>query len=330
MRIGILGRTHLLYDSVRSLLEAGHEIAFIATCAAAPEYKRTVNDFLALSREIDVPFLETERINSRDALDFIEQHRADLGVSVNWCAIVGRKCRELFPHGIINVHLGDLPRYRGNATPNWAIINNESKTVLTLHLMAAELDAGPIVLQRDIPIYDDTYIGDVYDKAADITPSTLVEAAAGLEQGSIAPTPQDDDPKNCLRCYPRHPHDSEIDWRLPADQLCRIVRASSHPYSGAYTFVGTDKLTVWRAHVEPSPGPYLGTPGQVAEVRRKTGEVAVIAGGGFLILESATLSESAEAPAASVITSNRIRLGMDHAAEICRLRHLLEESNNNV
>jgi len=308
---------------VAPLAAAGHEPACIVTCAAAPEYRRTADDFRRLAEELNCPFLHTERINSPEALTFIGKTQPDIGVSVNWRTIVGRKCRNLFPLGIINVHLGDLPRYRGNATPNWAIINGESKTVVTLHLMAAALDAGPIVLQRDIPIESTTYIGDVYDRAAELAPAMLVEAVAGLADKSLVPRPQDDNPATTLRCYPRLPRDSEIDWRLTADHLGRLVRASSRPYRGAYTYIEGDKLTIWRAHAEAAPGPYLGTPGQVAEVRPKTGEVAVISGDGFLVLERVGRADEPERPAADVITSNRTRLGLDIAAELMRIKKAL-------
>lgn len=328
MRIAILGRTHLLYDSVRPLIEAGHDIACILTCGEAPEYSRSAVDFENLAAELNVPFLATDRLNDENVISWVRDKRPDIGASINWRTIIGTRFRNLFKHGIINVHLGDLPRYRGNATANWAILNGEKETMLTLHLMSNSLDAGPILLKEPIPITDETYIGDILESAAKLTPTMLIQAVDGLTDGRLTPEPQPDDPRLALRCYPRLPVDSEIDWRTPADQIARLVRGSAEPFGGTYTYLNRDKLTIWRAHAEKPRTPILGIPGQVAEVRRTNGEVAIITGDGFLVATEIELDDGGRNVASDIITSSRTRLGMDMAAEVIRLQTLLKEMNH--
>jgi methionyl-tRNA formyltransferase len=126
----------------------------------------------------------------------------------------------------------------------------------------------------------------------------------------VTPRPQSDDPDDSLRCYPRIPEDSRIDWSLPADRLARLVRASAEPLPGAYTFLDRERLTVWRARAEPAPNPYLGTPGQVTERRPSEGEVAVATGDEFLVLETVEMQDTGRVPATEAIRSHRTRLGM--------------------
>lgn len=324
MRVAIIGRSHILYDTIRPLVEAGHDIAGVITCRETPEYSRTSEDFRMLAEELGVPFLFTEKINSEPVLHRAAALKADIGVSINWRTIVGRPFREQFPRGIINVHVGDLPRYRGNAPIAWAILNGESKVVLTLHLMEDALDAGPILTQKPIPLTNETYIGDVWQEVEQATPSLLVKAVSGIADGSITPRPQSDDPNLALRGYPRGPEDGLLDWNQPAEYLARQVRACSEPYAGAFTYLGHGRLTVWRAHSEPAPMPCIGVPGQIAERRRSSGEVIVVTTDGLLVLETLELEQTGRKAAAEVIKTIRLRLGMDMAGEVRVLHQKLD------
>jgi UDP-4-amino-4-deoxy-L-arabinose formyltransferase/UDP-glucuronic acid dehydrogenase (UDP-4-keto-hexauronic acid decarboxylating) len=325
MRLGILGRTHLLYNAVPRLREAGHDIAFILTCTESPEYSRTASDFMKLARDLQAPFRCDDRINRPDMIEWLRSHRADAAFSVNWRTIIGPDVLGLFPRGIVNVHAGDLPRYRGNATPNWAILNGEKRIFLTAHLMVEELDAGPVLARRAIPIDDTTYIGDLYDRFGEETPELLVEVATGLAEGTITPEPQSPLPQDVLRCYPRLARDGEIDWRESASAIARLVRASAEPFAGAYTWLGIERIVIWRARPVEADHPYLGTPGQVASVNTETGLVTVVTGEGLLALDEVEAEGHTRCRAAAHIKRVRLRLGMDVTAEISRLHRRIEE-----
>jgi methionyl-tRNA formyltransferase len=250
---------------------------------------------------------------------------AAVAISVNWPGLIGPELLDRFPHGVVNAHAGDLPRFRGNATPNWAILAGEDRVVLTLHRMVERLDAGPILAQRPFPLTDATYVGEVYDFMAQAVPELFVEVLDGLEDGSLLPVNQPDDPSLSLRCFPRRPRDSELDWGRPADHLARLVRASAEPFSGAYSFLDGQRLVVWRARPEPVGYPYLGVPGQVIDVRRASGEVAVLAGEGALVLEEVETFAGGRGPAAGQVRSTRARFGMDVTAEIAGLMARVRE-----
>jgi methionyl-tRNA formyltransferase len=241
-----------------------------------------------------------------------------VAVSVNWLTLIPAAILERFEHGVLNGHPGDLPRYRGNAAPNWAIVAGEEKVVATVHRMDTGLDSGPIVAQRTFELDDSTYIADVYTFLDEAFPELFTDAVEGLAAGRVAPREQPAEPRLALRGYPRLPRDGELDLAKGAAELARVVRASAEPFEGAYTWLGTERVTVWRAHHEPLPEPSLGTPGQVAEIRRRTGEVAVLTGEGLLVLEELERTGQ-RAPAAELLPSARLRLGLDTALLIERL-----------
>lgn len=328
MKVAAFGRTQWLYDSVIALGAAGHDVVLIGTCPAAPEYTVSEHDFARLASDLGVPFFCDVSINREEYVSLARSSGAQIAISVNWPTLIGAPMREVLEHGVINAHAGDLPRYRGNACPNWAILTGESSVVLTLHRMVDQLDAGPVFLKKALLMTERTYISDVYKFLDRAIPCAYVDVVAGLESGTLRPEEQSDLPGHSLRCYPRIPDDGEIDWREPAKSLDRLVRASAEPFPGAFSFVGDVRLTVWRAHAGVVDNPVLGVPGHVVLVDANTGEVCVLAGAGVLVLEEVEIA-GVRGKAANLIRSTRTRMGgrstPKYLEELSRRVELLEE-----
>ncbi len=331
MNLVAIGRSKILHNAIQRLHEEGYNIQLVVTSEPADYYEVTPEQFESLAREVGAAYEFTSRLGN--IKEEIERLDADLSVSTNWKFPIEGDIMDLFKHGILNAHAGDLPRYRGNASPNWAILNGESTVTLTVHRMTEEIDAGPIFCQHTVPVTENTYLKDIYSEMCETFPDLFVKTVAGIEKGTLEPEPQSDEPSQVLRGLPRIEKDSEIDWTRSATHIDRIVRASAEPLFGAFTYLGTKKLTVWRAHRESPAYEYCGKPGQVAEVRPDSGEVAVVTGEDFLVIETAELEGGQRAKASEVINSIRIRLGMDKQAEIRRLKEqisILEEKVDEV
>lgn len=313
MKFAALGRTRWLLDAIVEAEKAGHTPVLLATAPAAPEYGVIEGDFECLSKKYKCPFLSGSSINSNEAVEALRRCGADVAISVNWPIIVGPKVLETFEHGVINAHAGDLPRYRGNACPNWAILNGEQQVVLTFHRMVTELDAGPWLKKISFPLSSDTYIGDVYAFLDEQMPLGFVNVLDGLDAGTLEPTLQSEDQSEILRCYPRRPEDGQIDWSEPALKIGRLVRASSDPFRGAFTWIGdSERLTIWRARVGRRQYRSCHIAGQVAEIR-DDGNVAVLAAEGLLVLEEVQTENGDRCKPAQIIRSTRQRLGMPRA-----------------
>lgn len=320
MRFAAFGRTHWLYDSIRACTSRGHEIALIGTCEAAPEYRVGIQDFRRLAQELSCPFFADAAINKPDKLALAENSGAEIAISINWLTLIGAQMLAQFPHGIVNAHCGDLPRFRGNACPNWAILSGEPRMTVSLHRMTAELDAGDVFLQRHWPIAESTYIRDLYGALDCALPEMFADLLDGLEDGTISPRPQSTDPADSLRCFPRIPADGFLDWNRPAEELCRVVRASSDPFAGAYTYLEGQKLIVWRATAGGLEYPHLGVPGQVVRCDEATRRVGILCREGVLDLELVQLADQGRRAAFDVLRSTRQRLGMSVPNEIQQLR----------
>lgn len=323
MRIAAFGRTHWLHDSVAALRKAGHEIVLVGTCPPAPEYRVAERDFERLAEDIGCDYFCDASLDSKERIALVRSLEADVAISLNWPTLVSREFIALFRHGIVNAHAGDLPRFRGNACPNWAILTGEDKVVLTLHQMSEGLDEGPILLKKAFPLAENTYIGDVYGFLTGAIPAAYVEALAGLASGSFVPSAQPAEPSKSLRCFPRMPEDGEIAWELPAQRLATLVRASAEPFPGAFTHLDGARLTVWRARVGTLGYPFLGVPGQVAGIDHDSGAVTVLAGEGVLVLEEVETA-GGRRKAAEFVRSTRVRLGGRPFARLKDLEYKVE------
>lgn len=263
MRVAIIGRTEILYDTAVQLRAAGHEIVCILTAKEAPEYTRGAEDFRRLAEQWGVPYASSAKI--LDHRDFLAASGADIAVSINYSGVIPELVTDLFPLGILNAHGGDLPRYRGNACQAWAIINGEDKIGLCIHRMIGdELDSGDIIARDYLPIDIDSTVGQAMDWIERVTPGLFVDALVQLQRdpGFILER-QPKDPEMALRCYPRRPEDGRIDWRKPAIDVLRLINASGKPYAGAFCDFEGQKLIIFSAELVEDDEVFCAIPGQI-------------------------------------------------------------------
>jgi methionyl-tRNA formyltransferase len=296
VRVGLIGRTHWLLETAHLVLERGHEIAFICTARASAESRASVDDFELFARDRGILFSAEPRISQLDL-------SADVCLSVNWVTVLRQGFLDRFPHGVFNAHAGDLPRYRGNACLNWALIAGESEAVLTIHRMVEELDAGPIAVKVSRPIADEDDITTLYAWLDQVIPHALADTLDLVADGGIRLVDQDPSIRP-LRCYPRRPEDSRIDWSASADSIVRLVRASSKPFGGASTQVDGREVTVYRARVHHPDHDALAVPGQVCFAIE--GRPVIATGDGMVELLELADDEDTRA---AILSSLRNRLG---------------------
>jgi methionyl-tRNA formyltransferase len=220
----------------------------------------------------------------------------------------------------INVHYAPLPEYRGRAPVNWAIINHRPATAMTVHVLGAELDAGPILCQQHVPIGAHDTVTDLYDRLNQIQRARLGAAVERHLDGKPG-VAQDNDAATygCTRL----PADGEIDWSRPTTDVYALVRALTDPFPGALTHIDARRLVIWRAAPVESPRRWAGrVPGRVAGRSAAEGWVDVLTGDGVLRLHTVELEQGRREAAAGVITSVRTTLGLRAADLLERVREL--------
>jgi len=213
----------------------------------------------------------------------IERLKPDAVVICTYDKVIPEKTLRLSK--FINVHHGDLPKYRGRANLNWAIINGRNSIGVAVHEVADELDAGRIYKMWTIPISKNDYISDIYEKVNNHVFYDLPALVEKILQGKINPYPQKGSPTYCCT---RLPEDGKIDWNMPAEKIRNLIRGVSKPFAGAFTKFCHDgleeKLIIWRAYIEANPRIYEGNvPGRIGRVLRNWG-VEVLTGTKPLII----------------------------------------------
>lgn len=328
MRVIIIGRTEVLYNSVIAIAEK-HVICGIITAKASPEYSKDENDFKELARALKCPFLFTNSINLA-ARQFIQDCGPDIGVSVNWVSVIQPTVFEIIPFGILNCHPGDLPKYRGNAVCNWAMLNGDDKIVVSIHEMTpGELDSGDIYVQESFTIDSATTITAFVKFWETVTPGLFLQAINGIASGKIRPKSQKDFGIEPFRCYPRLPIDSKIDWNDSAINIHNLIRASAKPYSGAYTYLKVNdeikKVIIWESTLISTSTRDMGTPGHIVFNDKHSGESHVFTGAGILGLGKLQYENEEVFQPGLIFKSIRIRFGIDIEYELMLLRKYLHE-----
>lgn len=305
MKVAIIGRTEILYETAKLLKEKGYEIALIITSKEEVEYTKTSYDFECLAAEWGIPFLHSSKITT--AIDTIQEcGEIDIGVSLNYNGIIPKSVVSLFSLGILNAHGGDLPKYRGNACQAWAILNSEERIGLCIHRMIAdELDSGDIISRDYFSIDLNTKITDVYRWISERIPDLFYDALERIRSDAtyILQT-QSNNPSDILRCYPRKPEDGKVVWSNSAEDILRLINASNKPYAGAFCGFNNSKLIIWDAELAGEEK-YLAIPGQVTRIG--DGFVDVATGSGKLKVKQVEYNNSLVTPD-EIIISTRERL----------------------
>ena len=194
--------------------------------------------------------------------------RPDVLVVAAYGLILPPQFLELAPHGALNIHASLLPRWRGAAPIQRAILAGDRETGISIMRMDAGLDTGPVFARHPLAIAPDDDAGSLHDKLAELGAQAIVDALAALAQGSARATPQPEAGATYARKIGRD--DARLDWSRPAIELERVVRAM-RPSPGAMAMLDGELLKIWRASVAPQSG----VPGAVL----KTGETIVVACG---------------------------------------------------
>jgi methionyl-tRNA formyltransferase len=210
-----------------------------------------------LARAHGVPVRTDSKIGP-DAVSFLREAGTEIILSVYYRAMIPGEVLAVPRLGAYNIHGALLPRYRGRACVNWAVLNGETQTGATLHVMTESADCGDIVDQEAVPIgYEDTAL-DVFKKVAEAARIVLSRGLPSIEAGNPRRVPQDE--SQATKFGRRRPEDGRIDWGKTAEGIYNLTRALTHPFPGAFTELDGKKLFVWRARaIEGSPCQKPGT-----------------------------------------------------------------------
>lgn len=234
MKILFMGTPQFAVPSLKALVEAGHEIVGAFTQPDKPRSRMKVTACpvkeYALSQSI--PVFQPVKLRDGEAMETIAALAPDLIVVAAYGRILPDEMLAYPSMGCINVHSSLLPKFRGAAPINWAILTGERVTGVTVMHMAHDLDAGDIILQRETPIGPDETADALYDRLAEMGGALVVEAVAALANGTATRTPQDSGAATLAPMLSKEL--SPMDFSRPAQTLHDQVRGL-YPWPGAVT-----------------------------------------------------------------------------------------------
>ena len=245
MKIVFMGTPRAAVPSIERLLQDGHEVVAVYSQPDRPSGRGNKIVFSPIKEfavENGMPVFQPSKIKTPEALDEFRLHKSDVTVVVAYGRILSESFLRAFPKGAINVHFSLLPKYRGAAPVNWAIVNGETRTGVTTMQMDAGLDTGDILLQRETEIGPAETVPELIERLSFIGADLLSETLIKLD--SLAPIPQNHDEASLAPIMKRE--DGLIDWSMLAADIANRVRGFQ-PFPASFTSYKGQKLTIWKA-----------------------------------------------------------------------------------
>jgi methionyl-tRNA formyltransferase len=264
-RILFFGYSEVGYACLSLLLERGDNVVALITHEDNPHEKIWFKTPAVAAREKNIPVFTPESVNTPEWREKIAALQPDLILSVYYRHMIGTKILALPPLGAWNMHGSLLPKYRGRAPINWAVLHGESRIGMTLHRMVKSADAGAVVDQEGVEIGPRDTAEQAFRKVLPCARKVLERQIDSLLTGTVKETPQDESQANYFGG--RKPEDGRIIWTQSSRQIFNLIRAVTDPYPGAFTEVGAARLMVWWAETDsPVTKSRRGAPGEILSV----------------------------------------------------------------
>lgn len=305
MRIVFMGTPEFAVPSLEALLKSDDDVVGVIT---QPDRPKGRGQALApppvkeVAQQAGIPFLQPLKIRTPDFLHSLAAWAPDLIAVTAFGRILHAPILTLPPRGCVNVHGSLLPKYRGAAPVQWALISGETETGITTMLMDEGMDTGAMLLQERLPILPDDTAGTLAPRLAELGGRLLIETIRQMKAGTLIPRPQDNSLATMAPLLKKE--DGALDWTMSAVALAYRIRGLS-PWPGAYTFLGQDRWNIWKAaaridHPQQAPGTIVHVAKQCIHVA--TGE-------GLLELTEIQTANSKRMPVGQFLAGHHVKVG---------------------
>ncbi|WP_220719378.1 bifunctional UDP-4-amino-4-deoxy-L-arabinose formyltransferase/UDP-glucuronic acid oxidase ArnA [Agarivorans litoreus] len=244
---------------IKSLLDAGVEIAAVFTHLDDGNENVFFESVAKLAARNGIPVFAPEDVNHPLWIEKIKAMQPEVFFSFYYRSMISQAVLELAPKGGFNLHGSLLPRYRGRAPVNWALLNGETETGVTLHAMTSKADAGDIVAQEKLSINADDTAATLHSRLTELSSQLLATTLPQLIAGTHSLSAQDESQATVFGR--RTPADGEIKWADNAQTIFNLCRAVTEPFPGAFTFLGERKVIFWSTSA--SEQEFDATPGTI-------------------------------------------------------------------
>ncbi len=263
LKIIFMGTPDFSIPPLMALHHSRHEVVLVITQPDRPKgrgRKLAPSPVKKSALKLGYDIFQPKSFRSVEVEQYLAEFQADLMVVVAFGAILPQRVLDLCPMGAVNIHASLLPRHRGAAPINYAILTGDGETGVTTMQLDAGMDTGDLLLSAKTPIAPDETASTLHDRLAEMGAELLMETIEGLLRSDIAPIPQDDSLATYAPMLTKQ--SGEIDWKRPSKELNRFIRAMD-PWPGAYTFCEGKRIKVFKAR--PMPFPTEKPPGTVLQ-----------------------------------------------------------------
>lgn len=306
MKVVFMGTPDFAVGTLEAIIEAGHDVRAVITQPDKPKGRgkeMSMPPVKETALKYNIPVVQPVKVRTKEFIDEVKSFEADVIVVVAFGRILVPEIINMPKYGCINVHASLLPKYRGAAPIQCAVVNGDKESGVTTMLMNEGLDTGDILLQEVVTLAENETGGSLFDKLACVGASLLVKTLEGLERGEITPVAQDDAKATHVAMIKKE--DGRIDFNKSAYEIECLVRGFN-PWPSAYTFLNGKMLKVWSASV--SQQEYEGTPGQIVELTKDA--IVVKTKDKALLIKELQLEGKKRMPADAFLRGVQLECGM--------------------
>ena len=264
MRIVFMGTPDFSVPALKAIVEAGHQVTAVVTQPDKPkgrgkDVQMTPVKIQAL--EYGIPVYQPVKVKTPEFVEVLKKEAPDAIVVIAFGQLLSKEILDLPNYGCVNIHASLLPKYRGAAPIQWAVIDGEKETGVTTMYMNEGLDTGDIIDKVVVPIDKKETGGSLFDKLAIEGGKLILKTLIELENGTAVRTPQDDSKSNYAGMINKQL--GKIDFNKSANEIERLIRGLN-PWPSAYTKMDGKTLKIWDADVDDSENDSV--PGTITEV----------------------------------------------------------------
>jgi methionyl-tRNA formyltransferase len=304
MRIVFMGTPQAAVPTLERILADGHEVAAVYSQPDRPSGRGNKVSFSPVKQfalDNELPVFQPQKIKIPETIEIFRSHNADTAVVVAYGRILPETFLNAYPKGAINVHFSLLPKYRGAAPVNWAIVNGETRTGVTTMRMDAGLDTGGMLLKRETGIGAAETAPELMQRLAGFGADLLSETLAMYNE--LVPQPQDDTLATFAPIMKKE--DGLIDWNRTALEIANRVRGFQ-PFPTAFTSYSGKKLTIWQG--EPAGVTIAGNPGEIIEAKGN-GFVVTCGKNTALRVSELQIEGKRRMPVSDFLNGNKVQAG---------------------
>ena len=306
MRVIFMGTPDFSVGTLQALIDAGHEVVLAVTQPDKPKGRGKSMQFppvkeAALEHGIEV--YQPRRVREPECVEYLRSFDADIIVVVAFGQILPKEILEMPKYGCVNVHASLLPKYRGAAPIQWAVINGEKVSGVTTMRMDEGLDTGDMILKEEVVLDEKETGGSLFDRLSGVGAKLCVRTLEAIEDGTAIYIKQDHAAATKTTLIKKQ--FGIIDWNKPAAEIECLIRGLN-PWPSAYTYLNGKTLKIWAAAVKNETSDK--EPGELTEVTKHS--VGVQTGDGILMLEEVQLEGKKRMSADAFLRGNALSEGM--------------------